>query len=381
MDESDQLVQFRVDSTGRVEYERRISMPGINLQAVRERVQGRLAGARDLLRAARRRAVTGNAETRVRDYMAQVPQVKLVDKLSFTLGVLCIVTTEFLALRQPQYFSQFYSVLITALLVNRIFEYTASGEQLFMIDFCYFMNFSVLFQTFLYPDNLAWFQANYVLCMGVLMLAVVVWQNSLVFHSLDKLTSCAIHIFPPLTCHLVRWGMIPSGLEPDSVVLGWDDLALPGLLYSAWQLLYLLLTELILPASLPSYPGLVTSLRYLARDNKNGMHQLTKRLSRKIGLMGPTEEFQSETVKTKAIFLTMQALYTLVTSLPALVLYSSYSLSVVYMSCILTWCVWRGGSYYIEVFSERYKLKFVRQECEASAASSDGELSDHQHVE
>ena len=96
-----------------------------------------------------------------------------------------------------------------------------------MIDFCYFMNFSVLFQTFLYPDNLAWFQvcqfffflilntdkhfpvqANYVLCMGVLMLAVVVWQNSLVFHSLDKLTSCAIHIFPPLTCHLVRWVIV-----------------------------------------------------------------------------------------------------------------------------------------------------------------------------
>ena len=62
--------------------------------------------------------------------------------------------------------------------------------------------------------------------------------------------------------------MIPSGLEPDSVVLGWADLALPGLLYLAWQLLYLLLTELLLPATLPSYPGLVTSLRYLARDNK-----------------------------------------------------------------------------------------------------------------
>ena len=34
MDESDQLVQFRVDSTGRVEYERRVSMPGINLQVL-----------------------------------------------------------------------------------------------------------------------------------------------------------------------------------------------------------------------------------------------------------------------------------------------------------------------------------------------------------
>ena len=48
-------------------------------------------------------------------------------------------------------------------------------------------------------------QANYVLSMGVLMMAIVVWQNSLVFHSLDKLTSIFIHVFPPLTLHLYRY--------------------------------------------------------------------------------------------------------------------------------------------------------------------------------
>jgi hypothetical protein len=44
--------------------------------------------------------------------------------------------------------------------------------------------------------------------MGVLMLAIVVWQNSLVFHSLDKLTSILIHAMPGLTLHLYRYKYI-----------------------------------------------------------------------------------------------------------------------------------------------------------------------------
>ena len=81
-----------------------------------------------------RKAVTGNPDKKVRDYMKEVPQVgriqrllivtwryqvKLVDKLSFTFGVTCIVLTEFLALRYPQYFTSFYLVLMTGLLTNR----------------------------------------------------------------------------------------------------------------------------------------------------------------------------------------------------------------------------------------------------------------------
>ena len=34
--------------------------------------------------------------------------------------------------------------------------------------------------------------------------------------------------------------------------------------------------------------------------------------------------------------------------------------SVIYISIIYLWCIWRGGTYYIEVFSERYKMKFVK---------------------
>ena len=131
-----------------------------------------------------------------------------------------------------------------------------------MLDFCYFMNISVLVQTFLFPTSLAWYKANYVLCMGVLMNAIVVWQNSLVFHSIDKLTSIYIHVLPPLTVHLYRWGLIESSVIDPADTLSLADLVLwPSLLYLAWQAAFLLATEIILADQLSSDLTLVTSVR------------------------------------------------------------------------------------------------------------------------
>ena len=131
-----------------------------------------------------------------------------------------------------------------------------------MLDFCYFMNVSVLVQCFLFPDYLAWYKANYVLCMGVLMNAIVVWQNSLVFHSIDKLTSIYIHVLPPLTVHLYRWGLIESSVIDPADTLSLADLVLgPSLLYLAWQAAFLLATEVVLAEQLSRDPTLVTSVR------------------------------------------------------------------------------------------------------------------------
>ena len=124
------------------------------------------------------------------------------------------------------------------------------------------MNLSVLAQTFLFPTNLAWYKANYVLCMGVLMNAIVVWQNSLVFHSIDKLTSIYIHVLPPLTVHLYRWGLIESSvIQPDDQLSLTDLVLWPSVLYLAWQAAFLLTTEVILAEQLSRDPTLVTSVR------------------------------------------------------------------------------------------------------------------------
>ena len=41
-----------------------------------------------------------------------------------------------------------------------------------------------------------WFKSNFVMSHGPIAIAILAWQNSIVFHSLDKMTSYFIHIMP-----------------------------------------------------------------------------------------------------------------------------------------------------------------------------------------
>ena len=100
------------------------------------------------------------------------------------------------------------------------------------------------------------------------------------------------------------------------------------------------------------------------------MHILVTKVAKSIGVFAKDEVFNSKTLKTKIIFVIAQVLFTLVTILPTPFLYSSYSFSFCYICVIFGLSIWRGGSYYIEVFSERYKLKFVKIEREIEKQDS-----------
>ena len=62
-----------------------------------------------------------------------------------------------------------------------------------MIDFCYFVNLSAVLQTMLCGCDGdfcgSWFQTNYILTQGPIATAIVLWGNSLVFHSIDKVSA------------------------------------------------------------------------------------------------------------------------------------------------------------------------------------------------
>ena len=132
------------------------------------------------------------------------------------------------------------------------------------------------------------------------------------------------------------------------------------LFYRLWQLLYLIAVELVLAAWIKSDPDLEFALRCLARDADNGMHQLVLGIMRRTNVMAPTEIFQAETAKTKIIFISAQLVYTLITLAPVQTLYSSFPLSVLYISSILGWTVYKGANSYCQDFMERYSL--VRQD-------------------
>ena len=117
--------------------------------------------------------------------------------------------------------------------------------------------------------------------------------------------------------------------------------------------------EGVLASTLQADEDIVNSLRYLAKDKKNGFRNLIIAILESAGVKGKDEVFDPDTLKTKIVFVVSQLVYTVVTILPTPFLYRSYYLSLAYFLFVFGWGTWNGASYYIEVFSERYKLKFI----------------------
>jgi len=306
-----------------------------------------------------RKVVTGDPNKRVRDYMKETPQVKKKDKFSFTLGVMTITLSEWLILRHPEYFPHFYIPLMLALIIWRFVDYSKTKSELFLLDYCYFVNISVAIQVLYYPDNLEWFQANYVACLGPICLAIPFWHNSLVFHSLDKVTSFFLHAFPPVVMHLHRWKFIDNNLplDDDAYLSLYGNFYLPIVFYMIWQISYLFITEVLLSSYLKD-ETITTSLRYLVTDKKNPSIKQIRKFLTKQGVIKKGEELDPNTLLGKSVFVFGQVIYTCLTILHVRGLYASYLVSCIYIIITFGIGVWNGASYYIEVFSTRYNLKF-----------------------
>lgn len=56
----------------------------------------------------------------------------------------------------------------------------------------------------IFPKSSKLFLACYCLAHGPLCTAIATWRNSLVFHSVDKVTSLFIHVYPPFVFTTLR---------------------------------------------------------------------------------------------------------------------------------------------------------------------------------
>ena len=245
------MYRYRVGFDGKLMLEERLKGIYVTSQKIEEKLLK--AGKAVPIRAQRkwREAVTGDPNKRIRDHMKETPQVKMLDKFSFTLGVMTICLSEWLLLRIPQLFPTFYVTLMSLLLAWRFIDYKSIKSELYMLDFCYFVNLSVAVQVLFYPNNQHWFDANYVLSLGPICIAIVVWHNSLVFHSLDKVTSFFLHAFPPVVCHGFRWKLIANEmtLDKNSSLCLQSQFLYPFTLYIVWQIGYLFITGKLFDSS------------------------------------------------------------------------------------------------------------------------------------
>ena len=327
---------------------------------------------------AARRSITGDPEMRIRDRAREAfvrPKrpsvVRAVDKALFTGAVGWILLTEYVVLCYPKLLGQLYVCTMTPLLIYRAMDYYFVRHwTYFMFDFCYALN-GLVFSLILLPLDArnwgswqllfdrrpaAWgFPCAFALCNGPLLAAVLAWRNSFVFHNLDKVTSTALHAGPPLWTFVERW-CTDSQYPADVDLVSWY--AIPILFYGVWQVLYIVKTEFIDAAYLETAPEEVTSLRWLSRDESNGMNRLCKYVCVKLGQMAPDESFDDASRKTKLTFWAGQLVYTVVTLVATPLLWRYKALHALCLFSMFATAIYSGASYYIEVFTRRYNDQF-----------------------
>mmetsp|Transcript_42665 Transcript_42665/g.68618 ORF Transcript_42665/g.68618 Transcript_42665/m.68618 type:complete len:481 (+) Transcript_42665:129-1571(+) len=376
-----------------------------------------------------RATVTGDrtGTMRVRDYVKMPRTVQTIDKVSFTLGVVGLLVTQFVATEHPEFFWLYYLVSAPIIFVYRVIQYSMIKYHYFLIDFCYYANVACFVHILAAPSSATLFRSVFAYSNGPILWAIPLWRNSLVFHSHDKVQSVFIHTMPAILTWCTRWygqqdltwgggagplldGMGGDGLSLDGrsgggfsmdgggqrgrshpisggsgmrVRLSVEDLQRPmGVAematelyfwpvvgYVAWQVAYLVKTELWDVKRLDEDPELVTSLRWLANDYKTPVTRWALRTSRRIGLFDRDELFDASSLKTKFVFVSLQLIYTIVTFLPIPLCYVSKVFHTALMLLAFLSCIWNGAEYYIDIFSRRYAAKF-----EAGAAT--GSLRD-----
>uniref|UniRef100_A0A7S2Q1C6 Glycerophosphocholine acyltransferase 1 n=1 Tax=Skeletonema marinoi TaxID=267567 RepID=A0A7S2Q1C6_9STRA len=269
------------------------------------------------------------------------------DKFSFVLGVLLIMIIEFVLLVHPDQMGQLYTALLLPLMVARYIIYRADLYHYFMYDFCYYAQIIQLIQMHKYPDDIRFAKAMFSIANGPLVLAVAMWRNSLVFHSLDKMTSMFIHILPALVMFSQRWQdhisnkEFPLLEEMDETIVTtlidfwWN----PFVYYAIWQALYLVKTEIVSKKKLDYNTSIMTSLRWMVRKKTSASYKLLSRFG---------EHNQLPT------FVCIQAVYTLATFLLCPLLWHSIWLHFIYILVIFIIALANGASYYFHVFAKQY---------------------------
>ena len=225
-----------------------------------------------------------------------------------------------------------------------------------------------LFQLFILPSSSILFKISFIYSLGPLPCAILVWNNSLVFHDYDKMTSVYIHMLPGILNYTLKYfnreciGLNVCIQSNYNTVLTMMDVVYAALGYLFWQVLYFIKTEIADKKTLDNRPELLTSLRWISMDQKNTMTCLVLSVCKRLFIIKKEEAFNPKTVKTKLIFIVSQFIYTIITFTPAYCLYNYQFGNLIYIGFIFTVSIFNGASFYIEVFSQRYQKQLRRQQ-------------------
>ncbi|KAF2157090.1 hypothetical protein K461DRAFT_220215 [Myriangium duriaei CBS 260.36] len=292
------------------------------------------------------------------------------EKVSFIGGVLNILISGYMIGACPEYFHYWYTVQLLYFMPVRWYTYHKIGFHYFLADLCYFVNFLMVLCIWFFPNSKRLFISTFCLAFGNNAVAIAMWRNSLVFHSLDKVTSLFIHIMPCVTLHCIVH-LLPEALlqekfpaihtiktsspsSPEHYSLGsmviWATVP-----YFIWQISYHLLITVRRREKIAS--GRPTSFTWLRKSYaKNPLGRFVLSLPE---------------VLQEPAFMAIQYSYALLTMIPCPLWFWYRWASATFLMSVFTWATYNGATYYIDVFGRRMEkeLEALRREVRAWQAS------------
>ncbi|PGH18149.1 hypothetical protein AJ80_04536 [Polytolypa hystricis UAMH7299] len=283
------------------------------------------------------------------------------EKASFIAGVLNIFVSGYLIGAYPQYFYYWYTAQLLYFLPLRYYTYHQRGYHYFLADLCYFVNLLACMSIWIFPRSKRLFLSTYCLAYGNNAVAIAMWRNSMVFHSMDKVTSLFIHIMPPVTLHCLAHLTPPEVLlerfpaiyhikfstpgSPEHYSLGammiWASVP-----YAVWQLSYHFLITVRRREKIAA--GRPTSFTWLRKSYaKTWIGKFV--LSLPLSLQEPA-------------FMFIQYLYALLTIVPCPLWFWYRSASGLFLFAVFSWSLYNGATYYIDVFGKRFQNELERLE-------------------
>ena len=136
----------------------------------------------------RYRKCVGESVNRLGSRWHDTKAVTAREKLSFIAGVLNIFISGYLIGGYPELFYFWFTAQLCYFMPIRFYTYHKRGYHYFLADMCYFVNFLLLLTIWVAPRSKRLFISTYCLAYGNNAVAIAMWRNSMVFHSLDKVT-------------------------------------------------------------------------------------------------------------------------------------------------------------------------------------------------
>ncbi|SCU84648.1 LAFA_0D11166g1_1 [Lachancea sp. 'fantastica'] len=133
-----------------------------------------------------------------------------LEKWFYPFTLINIFGIGFIIGKYPEWFHVYYTMMLVLLMPVRYYTYYKTNSHYYMADLCYYVNVMCLLFIWVWPTSVHLYQSCFAFTFGTLCFAVITWRNSLVIHSVDKITSCFIHIMPPLTMYTIRHGIDES---------------------------------------------------------------------------------------------------------------------------------------------------------------------------